>query len=217
MSASLRTMRYDDIRQHVREDFVDLLSKFKERVSVNGPLEASRLDSLKYTRELADEPLDDYLDITTTDGGGALLSAFCERRGITDDLTPEVRNLVQLELHKGNKAFLDEAIEFCASFKELDVKPGPLVKPALLPAQVAPSPAATAIPFREAVQRYMNEGRHARSWVPKTTGEKQDALDLLGETIASDFVKHSSIEERTNCRRRWHQKVTFNSSNDSYG
>ncbi|PHQ93696.1 MAG: hypothetical protein COB40_13690 [Marinosulfonomonas sp.] len=126
-------MHYDDIRQHVRDDFINSLSKFKERVSVDGPMEGSRLDSLKASRELADEPLDDFLEITTTDGGDALLSAFCERRGITDDLNPEVRGLVQQELHKGYKSFLDEAIKFNASFEDIDLKPGALVRPPLLP------------------------------------------------------------------------------------
>jgi len=97
MSASKQTMHYDEIRKHVRDDFINSLSKFKERVSVDGPMEGSRLDSLKASRELADEPLGDFLEITTTDGGDALLSAFCERRGITDVLNPEVRGLVQQE------------------------------------------------------------------------------------------------------------------------
>ncbi|MBV1867221.1 MAG: hypothetical protein KUG69_04855 [Marinosulfonomonas sp.] len=130
MSASQQTMRYDDIRKHVRDDFINSLSKFKERVSVDGPMEGSRLDSLKASRELADEPLDDYLDITTPDGGDALLRDFCERRGITDDLSPDARMLVQQELHKGYKSFLDEAIKFNASFKGIDLKPGALVRPA---------------------------------------------------------------------------------------
>jgi len=181
MSASLRTMRYDDIRQHVREHFTDLLSKFKERVSVDGPLEGLRLDGMRTSQVLAGEPLDDYLALTTTDGGDALLSAFCERRGITDDLKPEARKLVQQELHKGLKSFLDEAIEFNASFEGLDLKSGSLVRPSLLPAQIAPSSTVTVIPYEETVRRYMNEGKHAKSWVPKTTDEKQDALDLLGE------------------------------------
>ena len=181
MSASLHVMRYDEIRQHVREHFVDLLSKFKERVSVNGPIEGQRLDVLVTSQKVADEPLGDYLDVATADGGDALLSAFCERQGITDNLSTDARMLVQQELHKGYKSFLDEAIKFNASFNEFDLKSGAPVRPALLPAQVAPSSAATIIPFEEAVQRYMNEGKHAQSWVPKTTNEKRDALDLLGE------------------------------------
>ena len=55
MSASQQTMRYDDIRQHVRENFVDLLSKFRERVSIDGPITGLRLDSLKTAQMLADE------------------------------------------------------------------------------------------------------------------------------------------------------------------
>jgi len=174
-------MRYDDIRQHVRGHFTDILSKFKERVSVDGPLEGLRLEGLKTSQKLADEPLDNYLALTTTDGGDALLSEFCKHRGITDDLKPEVRQLMQQELQKGFRSFLDEAIEFNASFEGFDLEPGALVRRALLPAQIAPSPAATIVPYEEAVGRYMNEGKMARSWVPKTTDEKQDALDLLGE------------------------------------
>ena len=54
-------MRYDDTRRHVREHFNDLLSKFRERVSVDGPMEGLRLDGLKASQKLADESLDDYL------------------------------------------------------------------------------------------------------------------------------------------------------------
>ena len=181
LSASVQNMRYDEIRQHVREHFNGLLSKFQDRVSIDGPLVGLRLDGLKTTQKLADEPLDDYLTMTTTDGGEALVSAFCERCGITDELQPMTRMLVLQELQKGYKSFLKEAIDFNASFEGFDTKPGANVRPASLPAKVAPSSAITVIPYEEAVRRYMNEGKHAQSWAPKTTGEKQDALDLLGE------------------------------------
>ena len=174
-------MRYDEIRQHVREHFNDLLSKFREEVSVDGPVKGSRLDAMTTSQELADEPLDDYLALTTTDGGDALLSAFCERQGITEELQPEARKLVLQELKKGYKSFLDEAIELNNSFDDFDLKPGAPVRPTSRPAQVAQSSAVTVIPYEQAVQRYMDEGKRAQSWVPKTIAEKQDALDLLGE------------------------------------
>ncbi len=94
--------------------------------------------------------------LNATDGGEAILSAFCERCGITDELQPKTRRLVLQELQKGYKSFLDEAIEFNASFEGIDLKPGALVRPASLPAQAAPSSAATVIPYEEAIQISMN-------------------------------------------------------------
>ena len=61
-------MRYDDIRQHVREYFIDLLSKFRETVSVDGPMEGLRLDGLKTSQKLADEPLEHFTATRNREG-----------------------------------------------------------------------------------------------------------------------------------------------------
>jgi integrase len=173
-------MRYDEIRRHVREHFTDLLAKFREAVSVDGPVVGPHKDALTSSQALAGEPLGDFLAVTALDGGDALLSAFCESRGITEDLDPAKQKQMLNELYKGYKIFLDEALQINASFDGFDLSPEALARPSGIPSQ-SNQTAVTEVPYQETVRRYMDEGKRAQSWVLKTIDEKQDALELLGE------------------------------------
>lgn len=92
-------MRYDEIKQHVREYFRNMLTQFKEGLAAEGPPSADKLAKIHARQRLTELDLDAFLT-KQAHGGTAqgLVTAFCEKRGIAEGaLTDRSREwLVQL-------------------------------------------------------------------------------------------------------------------------
>jgi integrase len=192
ISASVQAMRYNEIRQHVQEHFRGLLKGFRERVESGGPVEGHGLDALRTSRALAGEPLDNYLAMGGSGGSDALLAAFCEHRGITGELAPEVRERLLLELQKGHKAFLDKVLEFNSSFDDYtfeisDTNTAPDPLPSTQPAATSTSDECHDA-LSEVVSKYLDEGRRTDRWKPKTLLDKESSLKLLLEVVGDKLA-----------------------------
>jgi integrase len=176
LKASRRTMRYQDIRQHVQDHYRSLLRGFKEDVSAHGPIEGQRLDSLRASKGWAEADPEEFLGIGYPDGLDGLLRKFCELAGIREELTPPDRKLFVQEIAKAFQTFAAAALDHNASFDEIELEDHVTVG-AFTPATLQDVHET----YEEVVRQYLVEGARADAWAAKTLGEKEDALSLLGE------------------------------------
>ncbi len=56
----VRYMRYDEMRNHVREHFTQLLTAFKEKTADEGPCDEAGLDTLRASLALAESGADEF-------------------------------------------------------------------------------------------------------------------------------------------------------------
>jgi hypothetical protein len=94
-------MRYDAIREHVRDHFGQLLRKFRERCDAKGPVDEFTLDALKAGLAFAEDDADSFTSVIHTDGATGLLREFCEIRGISEEMEGRERALMVSEFQKG--------------------------------------------------------------------------------------------------------------------
>lgn len=99
----VRSMRYEDMRNHVRDHFSDMLQKFRDRTADEGPADEVRLGALKTAQTLARANDADWLELTQYEDAQALLRAFCEARGISEVPDGREAQLLLAELRKGHR------------------------------------------------------------------------------------------------------------------
>lgn len=122
-SASLKSMRYEEIRAHAQEYFRGALRRFKEGIAEGGPKGGSTLEALRNSQALAEGSPEDWVDMYPG-GLESLLRAFCEAQGIPLPDGDETRRLLLVEMHKGNRAFVSEALAYNSSLDSMDIRDG---------------------------------------------------------------------------------------------
>jgi len=178
----VRAMRYDEMREHVREHFSLALSRFKERVAEDGPPDDIELGALLVAKEQAEKDIEDWLDLTRYVSAADLVQEFCTRRGIREAPNGRSATILALELQKGHRDYMARAL---AHIGELDTLP--LVQSAALECAAAPVPKegvsqpVDAISFDEVADRYFAEMERNEALAEKTEADKRDALALLAE------------------------------------
>ncbi len=98
---NVHAMRYDQMREHVRDHFSNLLQQFRECRAVDGPLGGVDLGAPRLSRTFAESATDGWLEFTRYDDATALLRAFCEARGITEIPSGREADLLLAEVRKG--------------------------------------------------------------------------------------------------------------------
>lgn len=178
----LRAMRYDQMRNHVREHFGQLLHDFRERSAASGPAVGLDLDTLRASQGLAEGDASDWATMTYPGGVDGLLHAFCEVREIVPEPEGQARALMVAELQKGYREYVARAIEHTAELDTLKLEQDANPAPRTAPAAVSKAPIEEdALPFADVVSRYFDELERTNALAAKTEGEKRDALALLSE------------------------------------
>jgi integrase len=175
--ASVRVMRYDEIREHVRAHFLGLLAQAKESIGAGGQIAEGRLDALAAAQGFAEGGPADWAGSVHPKGADGLVHDFCERHGLReDDLTPENRVSLVDELRKGHLSYANAVTSYSSSLDKLDLAEdqgsaqGPTV-----------APVAQHVGYQEVLDRYFAEIDRVGAHEAKTLSEKRDALKLLGE------------------------------------
>ena len=114
-------MRYDEIRLRVREHFSSLLAKFQERTALDGQVSGIDLTALRNGQGLAEDTADNWAVSTHLEGTHGLLRDFCDARGIAEDLSERDRELLLLELHKGYREYIEEALRHTAALDTVGI------------------------------------------------------------------------------------------------
>jgi hypothetical protein len=76
----VRSMRYEDMRRHVREHFSDMLQKFRDRSADEGPPDVLGMSTLQTSQDLTDADDERWLEFLPYESVRALLQAFCAAR-----------------------------------------------------------------------------------------------------------------------------------------
>lgn len=177
----VRSMRYDEMREHVRQHFADRLQEFWKKTAENGPASGKDLDVLRATQGFA-EGDDEVWQSMLADGADGLVRAFCEARSIVPE--PEGRERAQMitELRKGHREFLAGAIKHVGEFVVLSLSKQPDAASISSGTEFnASTSAINAMPLEDVAERYMQELEVAQALAAKTAAEKRDALALLTE------------------------------------
>ena len=166
--ATHRSMRYDEIKQHVQEYFRDMLTRFKEELAAEGPPGEDTLSKLEDRRRLAALDLDAFLT-EQSHGGTAqgLIAAFCQKRGIAEaQLTDRSREWLVQSIHAAHAAAIKASLDHIDSLSDFDLtSPAPLVGPGAT-AQLPPAaPPAPGKPVSEVSAIYFAEIRRDRKSV----------------------------------------------------
>ncbi|WP_371931318.1 DUF6538 domain-containing protein [Roseovarius sp. MMSF_3350] len=141
--ASIRRMRYDEIREHVRDHFRQLLRETQEDIASGGPMPSVRLDAIRAAEGLAKGDPDAWAELAFTGGSDGLLRDFCEARGIDEGvLTKEHREWLLEALQSGHRAYAQEALSYSVSMRDIDLRD-------TAPALASPAPARQAAEPRE--------------------------------------------------------------------
>jgi integrase len=179
----VRAMRYDEMRQHVRDHFAKMLQQFREKCSESGPAGDFARDTLRTSLGLAKEPLGDWLGLTHYEDTGGLVRAFCEVRNIADIPEGREAELLAAELQKGYREYVARALEHTEEFDTIsltaEMTPQP-VAPNSSSGVIAAFPANT-MALADVLERYFAELDRTKVLAAKTESEKRDALALMAE------------------------------------
>lgn len=116
------------------------------------------------------------------EGADGLLRAFCAARGIVPEPEGRERALMLAELQKGYREYVARAIEHTGEFDTLSLQPNTSRSHTTAPAGAITAPVeAETLPLEEVMSRYFAEIERTKALVPKTEGEKRDALALMAE------------------------------------
>jgi integrase len=180
--SKVRSMRYDEMRRHVREHFSGLLQKFRERSADQGPPDVLQMSTLETSQGLADADDEHWLEYLPYENATALLEAFCAARGIPDVPDGREAELLMAELRKGHREYVQRSREHVAEFDRLSLDqathPAPVAATAVAPVSV---PAPDARPLADVLSRYFDELDRTEALAAKTRSEKQDALSLMSD------------------------------------
>lgn len=179
---AVRHMRYNEVRQHVRQHFQDRLAAFKEQIAEEGLPGERALEAMQNSQGLDRADLLGAVASGYPDGETGLLRAFLSRRGVTEDVPAEQRDMILREYHSGFQAYLRDAMAHLTTFTDYDLA-APVHPRRDLHAEVPAAPVAgePAAPFAASVEAYLAEGRSSNLWVAKTLSTKTEELRLLGE------------------------------------
>jgi integrase len=171
-------MRYDEIREHVRDHFRQLLRETQEDIASGGPMPAARLEALRASEGLAEGDPEAWAGLVSEGGSDGLLRGFCEARGIDEGaLSEEHRDWLLGALQSGHRAYAREALTYSASLDQFDLRD-------TVPAPVTPAPAVNETDepkCSEVTAKYLTELSHVGAHAAKTESEKQDALALMSD------------------------------------
>lgn len=112
----IRSMRYDEMREHVREHFTHLLREFHEQSAADGSADGVRLDALRASHGLAEGDPADWADLAHAEGSDGLVTAFCEMRRISPEPEGQKRTLLIAELQKGYREYVTHALKHSTDF-----------------------------------------------------------------------------------------------------
>ncbi len=151
--SSVRTMRYEEIRQHVQAHFQEALRRFQENVAADGPFTGSKLDGLRTSQELAGADPEVWAELLNVEGPDGLLRRFRDVRGIRSELSASEEKLLLEEFQKGYRAFVSTAQDHNANFNAYDL--GIVDRtPTLVPLASVPSSET----INEVIDGYLSEG-----------------------------------------------------------
>ncbi|MGR3795579.1 tyrosine-type recombinase/integrase [Vannielia sp. SX4] len=184
-------MRYDDMRDHVRDHFTTMLREFRERSAADGPASGLDMDALQAAQGLSEGDAGSWAAVAHAGGADGLLRAFCEARGIVPEPEGRARNLLLAELQKGYQEYISRALEHTTQFDTLSLE-----------AEAAPMPRdlretgsrgsaePDALPLEAVLSRYFAELDRTQALAAKTESEKRDALALMAELTSSKPPAH---------------------------
>ena len=187
----VRNMRYEDMRNHVRDHFSGMLRKYRDRTADEGPADELRMGALRTAQTLAQANDADWLELTQYEDAQALLKAFCEARGISEVPDGREARLLFAEVRKGHREFVERAIEHVSDFDTLplvQVMPPTNEAARTVPSYISPAPEALSL--EDVLSRYFAEIDRTEALATKTRGEKQDALALMAELTGNKPPAH---------------------------
>ncbi|WP_209426487.1 hypothetical protein, partial [Pararhodobacter sp. SW119] len=192
-------MRYDELREHVRDHFGQFLRDFLERSASDGPASGPALEVL--TKGVPEIDAEDWGARYDPDGTDALVRAFCAKRGI--DPVPEgrARQLMLTEIQKGYKEYVTRALEHTTAFNTLNMEQAPMQAPhAVHPDVSVAQVASDALPLADTVERYFDEISRSGAIAAKTEGDKRDALALMSELTGDKPPAHMTKVDAQNIK-----------------
>ncbi len=184
----VRAMRYDQMREHVRDHFSNMLRQFREHRAADSPLGDTDLGALKLSRSLAVSDTNDWLAFTQYDDAEALLRAFCEARGIAEIPDGREAELLLAGVRKGHREYVDRALQHSAEFDTLPLTQSETSDRGRVAA--APPRQADAKPSTDLVARYFGELERTKALAAKTESDKRDALVLMAELTEAKSPAH---------------------------
>lgn len=187
----VRAMRYDDMRNHVRDHFGNLLREFRERCATNGPASGLDVDALRAAQGLSEGDAGAWANVTHSEGADGLLRTFCMARGIVPEPKGRERDLLLAELQKGYREYITRALEHTADFDTLQLEQSGKPASQSQQARVAGNTSeADARPLADVLSRYFAELERTEALAAKTESEKRDALSLMAELTSDKPPAH---------------------------
>jgi integrase len=174
-------MRYDEMREHVRAHFGEMLRRFRERSADTGPVDGLELEGLRTTAIVGGDGAD-WLELSEYETETDLVRRFCSLRGVEDVPEGRAAHLLAAEINKGFREYVAKALEQTAEFDTLTLEPD--TRPSLRADPVrltSNSDGPDALPLADVLSRYFDELDRTGALAAKTRSEKQDALLLMSE------------------------------------
>ncbi len=184
----VRAMRYDQMRENVRDHFSNMLRQFRERRTAERPLGDVHLGALKLSQSLADSDTEDWLAYTHYHDAEALLLAFCEARGIAQIPDGREAELLLAEVRKGHREYVDRALQHSAEFDTLPLTQSETIDRGRVVAAVPRQ--ADAKPLTDLISRYYGELERTKALAAKTESDKRDALVLMAKLTEAKSPAH---------------------------
>ena len=174
------TMRYDDMREHVRDHFYQLLRAFREKAAASGPVTGVGLAALRSSESPAQDDADNWASMIHAEETAGLLREFCAARGISQVPEGRERDLLLAELQKGYREYISRALAQTQEYDTLVLEQEPLRTTPV--ARIQDRKAVTQVQelsFDDVVIRHFDELERTNALVAKTKSEKRDAISLL--------------------------------------
>ncbi|MGQ4273539.1 site-specific integrase [Terrihabitans sp. B22-R8] len=173
-------MRYDAIRQVLKEHFARLLQEEKSRIDESGPLSGSDLTAVQNGLQTAEQAVATGESISLAQSDEPIIKAFAERYDL--DLQPGSRayGLFSRELAVSYRSYCQAVLDYNSSLSAYSFN----AQTTASEAQAVPDAEGPTI--SELVQRFVDENRLGKQWGPRTLDEKQKHFALLYEIVGQE-------------------------------
>jgi integrase len=170
-------MRYDEIREALKQHFSQLLSEHKKQVAAAGPIDERTLGAIRAGRDFAQQASERNGPIVLEEIEADYLKRFIDQYSLPLAAPSPAFDLFKGEFKKAYRSFCDALLQHQASLNDFDLEGQGEARPQFS------RPSGNSL--EDVSDRFMAESRLGERWTAKTEGERAQHIKLLFEILGA--------------------------------
>jgi integrase len=176
-------MRFDEVRQLLRDHFSQMLEKEKERIDGEGRLTPPQMAEFRAKMDDTEQAIAGGAEWFGKADDTQIMRAFMKKHNV--DFAPDTDQYKWLkdDIKRAYLSYLREVLNYDLSLDQFDLSPQ---TPKLRASAVVAAKSSKVVTLEDIMRRYLTERMAGNVWAERTKIEKRDHTDLLLEIIPRD-------------------------------